>query len=172
VPGLAPVSFGDSTITGPGSLTVVGQGSLVLSGANNYLGGTDLNGGVVAVANDANLGTGPLTFNGGTLEALTGGGGITSSKINTINGGGGTFLADPTTISVLSGPITGPGLLRVTGQGSLVLTGLNDYGGGTDLAGGVLAVQSDSNLGTGPLIFDGRNTGSNRGKYLFWGNHY
>ncbi len=42
----------------------------VLTGANTYSGGTNLNGGVLAVNNDGNLGTGPLNFNGGTLEAL------------------------------------------------------------------------------------------------------
>ena len=38
---------------------------------HQYLsGGTNLNGGILAVNGDGNLGTGPLSFNGGTLEAL------------------------------------------------------------------------------------------------------
>jgi fibronectin-binding autotransporter adhesin len=50
-------------------------GTLTLTGANTYAGGTNLNGGVLAVASDDNLGVGPLSFNGGTLEALAASGG-------------------------------------------------------------------------------------------------
>src|SRR4029077_21277132 len=87
------VAFG-GVISGVGSLTKDGLGTLTLTGANTYSGGTNLNGGIIAVNSDVNLGTGPLSFNGGTLEALTAGGGITSSKAVTLNAGAGTFLAD------------------------------------------------------------------------------
>ena len=46
---------------------------------NTYTGGTNLNGGILTVNSDLNLGTGPLSFNGGTLEALASGGGIIST---------------------------------------------------------------------------------------------
>ena len=59
----------------PGTLALT-----ALPGANTYSGGTNLNGGILAVNNDSNLGTGALSFNGGTLEALAAGGGFTSSK--------------------------------------------------------------------------------------------
>ena len=39
------------------------------------------NGGIVAIKSDGNLGTGPLSFDGGTLEALAAGGGIVSRRI-------------------------------------------------------------------------------------------
>jgi fibronectin-binding autotransporter adhesin len=84
-------------------------GTVVLTGANTYSGGTSLNGGILAVSGDGNLGTGPLRFNGGTLEALAGGGGIISGKAITLLGGGGTFLADASTASTFSTAITGGG---------------------------------------------------------------
>src|SRR3546814_8275113 len=52
-----------------GELIKQGGGTLVLEGANNYLGGTRIDAGVLSVSSDANLGhaDGVLTFNGGTL---------------------------------------------------------------------------------------------------------
>jgi fibronectin-binding autotransporter adhesin len=126
-----------------------------LTGANTYSGGTSLNGGILAVNSDLNLGTGPLSFNGGTLEALGSGGGITSSKPVSLAAGGGTFLADGATASTLSGAITGVGAWTKAGPGTLTLMAVNPYSGGTNLNGGILAVNSDANLGTGPLSFSG-----------------
>ena len=73
------------TISGSGSLTQNGSGSLTLSGTNTYSGGTFINAGILAVNGDGNLGTGTLTFNGGTLEALAAGGGIVSTKAVVLN---------------------------------------------------------------------------------------
>jgi len=149
-----------------GALIKVGTGTLTLTGTNTYSGGTDINGGILAVNSDANLGsaplslgTGPLSFNGGTLEALGAGGGITSSKVITLNAGGGTFLADAGTTSTLNGAISGVGSLTKDGLGTLALTvtltGTSTYSGGTNLTGGILAANSDGNLGIGPLSFGG-----------------
>jgi fibronectin-binding autotransporter adhesin len=124
-----------------------GSGTLALTATNTYSGGTNLSGGDVAVDSDANLGTGALTFNGGTLEALTG---ITSNKAVTINAGGALFLADAGTSS-FSGVVSGSGSLTMQGPGTLTLTGANTYSGGTNFNSGTLAVESDSNLGTGAL---------------------
>jgi autotransporter-associated beta strand protein len=138
-----------------GSLVKQGTGTLTLTGTNVYSGGTFLNGGILAVNGDANLGTGLLTFNGGTLEALASGGGLTSGKAITLNAGGGTFLADGGTTSTLSGVISGVGSFTKDGPGTLTLTAANTYSGGTNLNGGILAVKGDTNLGTGPLSFNG-----------------
>ena len=100
-------------------------------------------------------GLGLLSFNGGTLEALVAGGGIDSSKAVILAVGGGTFLADAGTASTLSGAITGVGAWTKAGPGTLTLTGMNTYSGGTNLNGGILAVNSDVNLGTGALSFNG-----------------
>ena len=92
---------GDNTSTtfsglvlGTGSLIKTGAGTFTILGNNTYTGGTSFNAGILAVNSDTNLGLGTLSFNGGTLEALAAGGGITSAKAVTLNAGGGTFLAD------------------------------------------------------------------------------
>ena len=78
----------------------------ILSGANTYSGGTFLNAGVLAVTSDGNLGTGRLTFNGGTFEALSAARGILSAKPVTIG-----------TSSTLNGSISGAGSLTKAGPG-------------------------------------------------------
>ncbi len=118
--GRAPLPVDLLTGAGPftgGSLTKVGSGTLTLTGSNTYSGGTNLNGGILAVNSDSNLGMGPLSFNGGTLEALGSGGGIISSKPVNLAAGGGTFLADAGTTSALSGLITGVGAWTKSGPG-------------------------------------------------------
>jgi autotransporter-associated beta strand protein len=145
----------DGPIGPLGALIKVGAGTLMLTGPNGYSGGTSFDGGTVTVLIDANLGTGPLSFNGGTLQALVAGGGITSGKAITLNTDGGTFLADAGTTSTLSGVISGTGSLMKDGPGNLVLSGQNTYGGGTSFDDGILAVNSDANLGTGALSFNG-----------------
>jgi fibronectin-binding autotransporter adhesin len=140
---------------GPLELTKIGTGILTLTGLNNSRGGTNINGGILAVNSDSNLGTGPLSLNGGALEALAGGRGIVSSKAITLHSEGGTFLAEVGTGSTLGGEISGAGSLTIDGPGTLALTALNIYTGGTVMNGGILGVDSDSNLGTGALVFNG-----------------
>ena len=123
-----------------GSLTKVGTGTLTLTGTNTYSGGTNLNGGTLAINSDVNLGTGALSFNGGTLEALAAGRGIVSGKAITLNSAGGTFAADAGTVSTLSGVISGTGSWTMTGPGTLVLSGMNTYGGVTTVNAGSLIV--------------------------------
>jgi outer membrane autotransporter protein len=132
-----------------GALIKVGTGILTLTGFNTYSGGTSFNGGAVAVNSDANLGTGPLSFNGGRLRALAAGGGVTTSKSITLNAGGGTFFADAGTVSTFSAAISGPGSLTKDGRGTLGLAGQNTYQGGTVLNGGTLTVNSAQALGLG-----------------------
>ena len=57
-------------VSGPGTLVKSDSGRLVLLGANTYQGGTTINGGTVAVANDGGLGnsSGTVMINSGILE--------------------------------------------------------------------------------------------------------
>jgi autotransporter-associated beta strand protein len=74
------------TITGNGSLTKIGSGIQELTAANNFTGGTVINGGTVLVNNTTGsaLGTGAVTVNsGGTL-----GGTGTVAGVVTVNSGG------------------------------------------------------------------------------------
>ena len=129
-------------------MTKTGAGTLSLTGSNTYSGGTNLNGGILAANNDVDLGTGVLSFNGGTLEALSTGSGITSSKTIAINAGGGTFLADTGTASSLSGVISGAGAFTKTGGGTLGLLGTNTYAGGTTIAAGTLQIGNGGTSGS------------------------
>ena len=147
--GLISFDFTDTTtfnvpVSGAGGILKLGSGTLILSGANSYTGGTNLDGGILAVISDKNLGTGPLSFNGGTLEALAAGGGIISNKTITLNANGGTFLADAATLSTLQGPITGAGGWTKSGPGTLNLSGTNTYTGATSVDAGVLEAGTTS----------------------------
>ena len=138
-----------------GSLIKVGTGTMTLTGLNTYSGGTSFNGGIVAVNRDANLGAGPLNFNGGGLQALATGGGLTTGKAITLNAGGGIFLADAGTISTFTAAISGAGSLTKDGPGTLDLTGVNIYQGGTVLNAGTLTVHSGQALGLGNVTVNG-----------------
>ncbi|MBV8588388.1 MAG: autotransporter-associated beta strand repeat-containing protein, partial [Verrucomicrobia bacterium] len=122
---------------------------------NTYTGGTNINGGVLAVASDQSLGSGPLTFNGGTLEALNS---LVSTKPITLNTGGGTFLADANTMSTLTGSITGPGGWTTAGTGTLQLSGTNTYTGNTTVNAGTLQAGSLNAFSPSSAFFV--NTGS------------
>ena len=155
-----PASGTNSTLTGvvsgPGSLTITGPGILYLRHDNTYGGGTIFNGGTVNVERDANLGLagGPLTFNGGTLQTAAS---FPSPRDITLLPYGGTVNTNSSTSLILSGIISGPGTLTKIGDGTLTLTGINTYNGGTILSGGILQVSQDANLGAagGPLTFSG-----------------
>jgi autotransporter-associated beta strand protein len=136
-------------------LTKVGSGTLTLTGPNTYSGGTNLDGGIVAVNSDDNLGTGPLSFDGGKLQALAPGKGFTTSKTIFLNDGGGTFSADAGTTSRFSAAISGTGSLTKEGQGTLALSGANAYSGGTVIDLGTLMVDSPQALGTGDVFVRG-----------------
>ncbi|MEP9372815.1 autotransporter domain-containing protein [Mesorhizobium sp. KR1-2] len=150
-------------------LRKVGNGTLILSGTNTHTGGTSLLGGVLSVSADANLGaaSGGLTFAGGTLATTAS---FASSRAITLDAAGRFDVASGTSLG-LSGAIGGTGALLKQGEGALVLSGANSYGGNTAVAAGTLigdaaAIRGDlGNAGTvifeqaGNASFDGAIAG-------------
>ena len=174
--GLISFDFTDTTtfnvpVSGSGRILKLGSGTLILTGANTSTGGTNLDGGILAVISDKNLGTGPLSFNGGTLEALAAGGGIISNKTVTLNANGGAFLADAGTTSTLSGTISDPlegagGPFTKVGAGTLILSGVNTYTGTTTVNAGSLIV--DGSIASSQTLVNA--SGLLGGKGLIGGN--
>ncbi len=142
-----------SVLSGTGSLTKTGAGTLTLTGINTYVGGTNFNAGTIAVAGDAQLGTGTLRFNGGALQttaAFASAKNVTLTSAGTIDTNG--FAAN------LSGVINGAGSLVKNGSGVLTLTGVNTYTGGTTVNAGTLQGDSASLQGnivnSASVVFD------------------
>ena len=75
----------NGAIGGPGGLTYSGVGTLTLGTANSYAGGTNVLNGTVAVAADANLGTGNVT--GAATSTLAFTGTTATTKSFAMNGG-------------------------------------------------------------------------------------
>ncbi|WP_243038757.1 autotransporter-associated beta strand repeat-containing protein [Dyella sedimenti] len=127
----------DAVLTGNSSLVKTDLGTLVLNAANSYAGGTQVQGGVLQISADDNLGAAgaPLGLDGGTLRTTAT---FASARDTTLGAAGGTFETAAGTQFTLSSPIGGSGALTKTGDGTLILTGDGSYGGGTTIAAGIL----------------------------------
>jgi autotransporter-associated beta strand protein len=135
-------------ISGNGNLIMQGSGTLQLTNPNNsYLLGTNLNSGIVQVFANGNLGTGPLTFNGGILEISES---FLSSQPVTLNASGGTVQVNNGQLGTLIGAIGGGGDLTIAGPGTLALSAVNDYNGTTIVQSGSLVVDLGGSI-TSPM---------------------
>ncbi|QGB46528.1 autotransporter outer membrane beta-barrel domain-containing protein [Bordetella parapertussis] len=134
-------------IGGTGALIKEGAGTLVLGNDNQYAAGTVVNAGTVQVSRDANLGAaaGTVALNDARLAST---GTFSTARAATLTGNGTFDTADGTTLG-WAGDIGGAGALVKTGQGTLVLDGDNQYGGGTTVNAGTVQVSRDANLGAG-----------------------
>jgi YVTN family beta-propeller protein/autotransporter-associated beta strand protein len=146
-------------IINAGSLTKIGAGTLTLSGQNSYTGGTNILGGAIRVSSDTNLGTGDLTI-GNKGELLVTGAGFVSGKAITLATGGGTLASASGMTATYGGVIGGTGPLNIgdgVAPGTIILSGLNTYGGGTTINHAALQIGADVNLGApgGGLTFSG-----------------
>src|SRR5690606_19348724 len=111
----------------------------------SYTGGTAVNGGVLQVASDANLGaaSGGLSLDGGTLRNSAA---LTTARTTTLGSLGGTF--DAAASLTHTGAIAGDGSLTKTGADVLTLTGTNSYAGATEVQTGTLLVNGDQSAAT------------------------
>lgn len=120
----------DVSLTGSGALGKYDSGTLVLNGANSYSGGTQLNGGMLVLGNDAALGAGRLTAaNGTTLDSNRA---LRLANAITLNGA--TTLAGSHDL-ILDGAISGGGSLIKQGDSALTLNGQSTLGASQILGG-------------------------------------
>ena len=117
-----------NAVTGPGGLTKTGAGTLILLGNNNFGGPMNM------LEGNLELGTG-MTFGG-----IAGNGNI-EIGLNEL-------IVNSTGNDVYGGVLSGVGgKLTKDGPGTLTLTGINTYTGGTCILDGVLRVSQSENLG-------------------------
>ena len=145
------------------------SGTATLSQANTYTGSTTINGGVLSISADTNLGTAPssatpasLVINGSTLLdtgtfTLSANRGLAIGP--TSRTGNGTMDVTGTNTLTYYGIIanngSGAGQLVKIDTGTLALGGVNTYSGGTTVTGGVVEVLLSGTLSPGPVTENG-----------------
>jgi autotransporter-associated beta strand protein len=155
-PGSVPSAVISSFIYGLGGLTKTGNGTLVLSNANFYVGGTTISAGALQVTNVGAVGPNTVTLNGGTFQA--GANNLDFGNAFAVNTSGGSIDTNGNTLTI-SGTVQDgdgtTGVLNKTGAGTLVLSGINAYSGGTAISAGVLQVTNFASVGAGDVTLNG-----------------
>ncbi len=117
----------DNNVTGEGQIVKSGSDELIVTGDNNYSGGTTISGGTLTVDHADSLGSGDID-NSGVLKVGEG---------------------------ELENTLFGSGSLVKTGTGELTLSGDNSYSGGTTISGGTLTADHADSLGSGDIANSG-----------------
>ncbi len=117
----------DNNVTGEGQIVKSGSDELIVTGDNNYSGGTTISGGTLTVDHADSLGSGDID-NSGVLKVGEG---------------------------ELENTLSGSGSLVKTGTGELTLSGDNGYSGGTTITGGTLTADHADSLGSGDIANSG-----------------
>ena len=129
------------------NLTKIGAGRLIMGGVNTYAGSTTINAGTLSVSADSGLGAAPgsttvdhLTLNGGTLHSsadFT----LNSNRGIALGTSHGTINVDGSRTLTYGGIIAGSNNLTKSGDGTLLLSGVNTYSGDTSISDGTLKQQ-------------------------------
>ncbi len=117
----------DNNVTGEGQIVKSGSDELIVTGDNNYSGGTTITGGTLTADHADSLGSGDIA-NSGVLQVGEG---------------------------ELKNTLSGSGSLVKTGTGELTLSGDNSYSGGTTITGGTLTADHADSLGSGDIANSG-----------------
>jgi autotransporter-associated beta strand protein len=121
-------------IGGSGLLAKTGASILSLTGNSNYSGGTNLTAGTIALGSNTGLGTGTLAMSNTTTLVLSNG--VSAANPITLTGTDTFNVAVGT--AALGGNISNTGTFIKTGVGTLILSGMNSYSGGTTVSAGTL----------------------------------
>lgn len=135
------MTFGD-VISGTGRVTQAGSGKTILTGTNTYTGGTTISAGTLQIGD------------GGTSGSIAGN--VTNGIAGNVTNNGNLAFNRSDALSFV-GVISGTGMVIQQGTGTLTLTRVNTYSGGTTIDNGTLSVSSNANLGnsSGALFFNG-----------------
>jgi autotransporter-associated beta strand protein len=160
-------SSDDTTFSGvidstTGRLIKNGDGTQTLSGTNTYS-GTTINGGILKVSADANLGTAPLSTDADNI--ILGGGTLNTTASFTLNTNRGITLTGNSSVNVNSSTtLTYAGVIAdnastyditKSGSGSLALSGTHTYDGDTTISAGTIVLTGALNTATDMIISSG-----------------
>ncbi|MEW7315005.1 autotransporter outer membrane beta-barrel domain-containing protein [Buttiauxella gaviniae] len=149
-----------SKLTGNTALVKEDAGTLILSGNNDYTGGTYINGGTLSVAGDGNLGesTGAVNLNNGTLRVTDN---MVTPRAVVLNSLNDAIEVDADKTLTLQQGLSGAGSLTKQGAGELQLEQANTYAGSTLIAQGVLSTQNAGILNASSPLTIAQNAGLN-----------
>ncbi len=146
-------------ISGTGNVIKTGSGNFTLSGTNSYTGTTTVSAGTLTINNGAAIAdSSAVTVSSGATLSLS-----ASETIGSLAGAGAVTLGAKTltaggdnTSTTFSGVLSGTGgALSKTGSGTLTLSGINTFTGGTTITSGKVIVTNDSSIGSGTVTLNG-----------------